>query len=306
MLALQCVSNSFMKNFKKPLILALKILCSAGALYLLFHQLDLPRMLNLFRSAQWAWVLVAFLVLNLAQLASALRMRFYFLAEKRDISMRYSIILYYVGMLFNLVLPGGIGGDGYKTVVLKRDFKIPIRTSVRLMISNRANGLLFLILIGLGFGLLSETLQALLPYTKLLLLLAAILALISYSQLAKLLLKEKFETQVQAGVYSFAVQALVAICAAALFQALDASYAWNAQGHAPDYLMLFMISSFVSVLPVSVGGIGLRELTFFYGTQFLGLNPEAGVAVALLYFAVNACASLIGLICFIGVKKHSR
>ena len=295
-----------MKIFQRLFFLTLKILCSAGALYLLFYQMDLTRLLSLFHAAQWGWVLIAFLVLNLAQLASALRMRFYFLVEKKDIATRYSIILYYVGMLFNLVLPGGIGGDGYKALVLKRDFKIPIRTSLRLMISNRANGLLFLILIGLGLGSLSKTLHALVPYTQLLLALAAIITLFSYSQLARLLLKEKVETQAQAGVYSFAVQALVAICAACLFESLDMSYAWGHHGHAPDYLMLFMISSFVSVLPVSVGGIGLRELTFFYGTQFLGLNPEAGVAVALLYFAVNACASLIGLACFIGLKKHSR
>lgn len=295
-----------MKNFKQLFFGVVKILCSAGALYLLFYQMDMARLLNLFRAAQWGWVLIAFLVLNLAQLASALRMRFYFLAEKKDISTRYSIILYYVGMLFNLVLPGGIGGDGYKAYILKRDLKFPVRSSIRLMISNRANGLLFLVLIGLGFGFLSQTLRELLPYAHASLLLAAILTLFSYSKLAKLLLKEKVETQLQAGVYSFAVQALVAICAACLFQALYMSYPWSEHGHAPDYLMLFMISSFVSVLPISVGGIGLRELTFFYGTQFLGLNPEAGVAVALLYFVVNACASLIGLFFFIAVKKHSR
>ena len=306
MQALQCVSSARMKNFKKPLFLALKIICSVGALYLLFHKLDVARLLNLFRSAQWGWILVAFLTLNLAQLASALRMRFYFLAEKMNISTRYSIILYYVGMLFNLVLPGGIGGDGYKALVLKRDHKFPLGTSVRLMIINRANGLLFLILIGLVFGALSQTLHALVPYASLLLLLAAVITIVGYSQLSRRLLKEKVETQAQASVYSFAVQALVAICAACLFQALYASYAWSQHGHAPDYLMLFMISSFVSVLPVSVGGIGLRELTFFYGTQFLGLNPEAGVAVALLYFAVNACASLIGLVFFVAVKKKSR
>lgn len=300
---LQCVSNRIVQKFKRPLLLVLKILCSAGALYLLFHQLDMPRLLALFRSAQWEWIVVAFLMLNLAQLASALRMRFYFMAEKRILSVRYSIILYYIGMLFNMVLPGGIGGDGYKAYMLKRDHRFPLRTSIRLMISGRANGLLFLVLIGLGFGAVSSTLPALLPYPLPLLLLAALVTIICYSQLSRILLKEKVETQIQASAYSFAVQALVAVCAACLFQSLNTSYPWAQHGYAPDYMMLFMISSFVSVLPISVGGIGLRELTFFYGTQLLGLNGEAGVAAALLYFAVNVCASLIGLFCFVAVKR---
>ena len=209
-------------------------------------------------------------------------------------------------MLFNLVLPGGIGGDGYKAYILRRDYQFSLGTSVRLMISGRASGLLFLVLIGLGFGMFSNTLSAIIPYTFVFIIAAALITLISYSQLSRILLKEKYKTQAQAGAYSFVVQALVAICAACLFQALNASYPWSQNGHAPDYLMLFMISSFVSVLPVSVGGIGLRELTFFYGAEFLNLNPEAGVAVALLYFAVNTCASLIGLIFFVTVKKNSR
>lgn len=295
-----------MKNFKKPLLLAIKILFSAGALYILFRQLDIPELIALFRSAEWEWMLGAFIALNLAQLASALRMRFYFVSANLPITTRYSIVLYYMGMLFNHVMPGGVGGDGYKAYLLKRDHNFKVTTSIRLLLSGRANGLLFLILIGLGFGFFSESLPTQIPYAVPLMALAAATTTLAYSYLSRLLLKEAFAVQVGAAPYSFAVQMLVAICAACLFEALHLSYPWQQGGHAPDYLMLFMVSSFVSVLPISVGGIGLRELTFFYGTQFLGLNPEAGVAVALLYFAVNLCASLIGLFCFITHKKQLR
>ncbi len=297
-----------MQQFKKPLFLALKIICSVGALYLLFHQVDIPRLLSLFASANLWWVLAAFIILNIAQLLSALRMRYYYAVDDLHLNHRDSIILYYIGMLFNIVLPGGIGGDGYKAIVIKRDYDFPLGKSIRLMISGRANGLLFLILIGLFFGAFSNTLPTLVPYAVPLIILAGIVTVASYSILSKLLLKEEYSTQLKASSYSFWVQALVAICCACLFQALNGTYEWHQNGHASDYLMLFMISSFVSVLPVSVGGIGLRELTFYYGTQLLGLNAEAGVAVALLYFIVNLCASLIGLLFFVGAssRKHLK
>lgn len=293
-----------MQQFKKPLFLALKIICSVGALYLLFHQVDIPRLLSLFASANLWWVLAAFIILNIAQLLSALRMRYYYTIENLHLSYRDSTILYYIGMLFNVVLPGGIGGDGYKAIVIKRDYDFPLGKSIRLMISGRANGLLFLILIGLLFGAFSKTLPTLIPYTLPLIVFAAIVTIVSYSILSKLLLKEAYSTQLRASYYSFWVQVLVAVCCACLFQALNGTYAWH--GHAADYLMLFMISSFVSVLPISVGGIGLRELTFYYGTLLLGMNAEAGVAIALLYFVVNLCASLIGLIFFVGASSRKN
>jgi hypothetical protein len=294
-----------MEKFKKPLLFILKILFSAAAIYILLHKVDLTKLLLLFHSAQWEWIVAAFIALNLAQLASALRMRLYFQAAKMPFSMRYSIILYYIGMLFNHVLPGGVGGDGYKAYVLKRDHKFKLTTSIRLLLTGRANGLLFLVLIGLGFGMFSQQVQTLIPYATLLLCLMAVATIIAYSQLSRLLLKEPYDMQAAAAPYSFAVQVLVAACAACLFQSLNTSYPWHQGGHAPDYLMLFMVSSFVSVLPISLGGIGLRELTFFYGTQLLGLNSEAGVAVALLYFTINICASLLGLIYFLLHKKKA-
>jgi len=295
-----------MQQFKKPLFLALKIICSVGALYLLFHQVDIPRLLSLFASANLWWVIAAFVILNIAQLLSALRMRYYYMVDDLHLNHRDSIILYYIGMLFNLVLPGGIGGDGYKAVVIKRDYDFPLGKSIRLMISGRANGLLFLILIGLVFGAFSKTLPTLIPYTLQLIILAAIITVVNYSVLSKLLLKEAYSTQLKASCYSFWVQALIAICCACLFQALNGTYGWHQNGYAADYLMLFMISSFVSVLPISVGGIGLRELTFYYGTLLLGMNAEAGVAVALLYFVVNLCASLIGLFFFVGASSRKN
>lgn len=264
----------------------------------------MPRFLTLFASANLWWVLAAFVILNIAQLASALRMQYYYQVESLSLTTQKSIILYYIGMLLNVVLPGGISGDGYKAIVIKRDYNFPLGKSIRLMISGRANGLLFLILIGLLFGAFSHTLPTIIPYTLPLIIVAAVITIVGYTISAKWLLKETYTTQLRASHYSFWVQALVAVCCACLFEALNTTYAWH--GHAADYLMLFMVSSFVSVLPISVGGIGLRELTFYYGTLFLGMNAEAGVAVAVLYFIINLCASLIGLIFFLSYSSRKN
>lgn len=293
-----------MKSHMKPLIILLKVVFSAGAIWLLYTKLDKEKMLTLFKSADPLWLLAAFVAINAAQIASALRQQFYLLAEKKNAGLGYNIALYYVGMLFNHVLPGGVGGDGYKTYRLKRDLGIGVKAGIRMMLVNRANGLLWLILIGLGFGLCSTQLPTLIPYSTPLIVAAGIITIVSYSVLSRMMLKEKLSVQLGASPYSFVVQGLVAVCAACLFAALGDHYPWTQGSHWADYLMLFMASCFVAVLPVSVGGVGLRELTFYFGSQLFLLNAEAGVAVALMYFVVNLAAALLGLIFFFRSPKY--
>ncbi len=63
-----------------------------------------------------------------------------------------------------------------------------------------------------------------------------------------------------------------------------------------EFLVLFLISSVVSVLPITIGGVGVRELTFLYGLKFIHLDAHSGVAFSFLFFIVNALASALGVL----------
>ena len=49
------------------------------------------------------------------------------------------------------------------------------------------------------------------------------------------------------------------------------------------------------MLPITLGGIGAREVTFFYGAQILGIETDGAVALSISFFVVNALVSLIGV-----------
>jgi hypothetical protein len=51
----------------------------------------------------------------------------------------------------------------------------------------------------------------------------------------------------------------------------------------------------VAVLPQTLGGIGSRELVFFYGAVWLGLQEYTSVAVSMAFFLITALVSLGGL-----------
>jgi len=59
-------------------------------------------------------------------------------------------------------------------------------------------------------------------------------------------------------------------------------------------LIVFMVSSIASALPISIGGIGIRELVFYYLSGYLQISTEKGVSIALVFFLISFLVSMSG------------
>jgi len=280
--------NQTDKKSKKRIIFLLKVAFTLGALYVVLTQADLSEIWSYIKKADPLYLLIALLVINFGQVISGLRMRYYFGTDNLIMTRKFSILLYYLGMLFNLILPGGIGGDGYKAYILKKKLNFCWKSSIRLILCARASGLLFLFVVAFLMCYASDFIMSL-PYAPFLVTLGLIGIFPCYSICARYILREKLSVQIGAAKYSFWVQAIVAITAFFILESL------GFEGDKIDYLILFILSSITSILPISIGGIGLRELTFFYCAPFMALDPELGVAISAIYFIVNSIASLPGL-----------
>ncbi|MBY0355277.1 MAG: flippase-like domain-containing protein [Rickettsiales bacterium] len=238
-------------------------------------------------------VLIAF---NVSQWFSAARLRYYYEQAGIPMTQRYALALNYAGMFYNLLLPGGVGGDAYKVYLLKKSSAFPVLQGIRIQLSNRANGLLAM--------LLFMTLCSCIVFTSvswgikvLLSLLFAIATFAIYRFCAARFLKEKPNVTWGAFRYSLGVQAMALLAAAFLLFAMHAGH------HVMDYLLLFLVAAILGLLPFTVGGLGIREATFFYGAAYLSqfssmpVDPELGVSLSLCYFAVTAFSSLPGIYC---------
>jgi uncharacterized membrane protein YbhN (UPF0104 family) len=72
-------------------------------------------------------------------------------------------------------------------------------------------------------------------------------------------------------------------------------FALGQGSHWPDYLVLFLVSSVVAMLPITIGGAGARELTFLYGAQFLDIHAEKAVAIGFLFYLISTAVSFLGI-----------
>lgn len=278
---------------KKPLnpklVGALKYAVALTLLGFVLSKIDRATLVQAVQRAHIGYVLAGFVLLHAAQAISAMRMRYYLHRAGAAISLKKATRLYYIGMFYNTVLPSGVGGDGYKVYLLKKQIGFGVKKGVRVMLSERASGLLVLLWFLFALLPLSPVFERI-PLGGWLVGLSAFGTGVAYHIGVRLLCKESFRTSLGALPYSLGVQAVNLLVGAAVLVAL------GQQAHWAGMLVLFNLAAVLgAVLPISIGGLGVRELTFLYGAQHMGVAPEQGVAFALLWYVVYVAVACAGL-----------
>ena len=269
---------------KKPLI---KIFISLALVIFVFLNIDIRALLELLRRVDIFWLFLAFIAFNLSKIVSAIRLIYYLKEIGIEISNRANLILYYIGMFYNLFLPGGIGGDGYKAYILKRDFNKRVSLVLKALVFDRVSGLVALIFLAALLFLFSSFVNLVewLRYIAIFVAIFIYLAFYFISKRFKLFFRYFFTTS----FLGLLVQILQLLSAYFIILALGVD-------EVIDFLFLFLLSSVVGVLPITIGGVGVRELTFLYGLELIGLRGDIGVAFSLLFFIITLLSSLIGIV----------
>jgi hypothetical protein len=283
----------------KILKFAAKLAITAIALYFVFTKIDFTQITQNIVRINLLWFVTSLIAFNISKLFSAFRLSQLVQALGIHLSINYNIKLNYVGMFYNLFLPGSVGGDGYKVYLLHQRYKANLKDLISATLLDRISGVVFLAFIT-GFFLYYSSYQPPFPYYHTLIIAGTILILPVYYVGYRLVFKKFLPKFTVTTLQSIVVQVLQVVCASCLLLSLDV------QGHFIDYLTLFMISSVVSVLPITVGGVGIREVVFLYGFQYLQIDRASAISFTLLFFAITALSSLIGLFFTFGLDKPTE
>ena len=272
----------------KKIKLAIKIFLSLALLWFVLKQIDLHRLLELLRRCDPWWLIIAFVLYNLSKIVASFRLNYYFKDLGLKLSEWQALRLYYVGMFYNLFLPGGVGGDGYKIYLLQKHHSPGYKPLVAATLLDRLSGLVALLFLA-GVLFLFSSYAKLFPWLVWLDI-VCLVALYPIFLFLHTKLFGRFTTYLwQTTLLGLGVQLLQLLSAYAIIQALPA------QVPIVDFLTLFLISSVVAVLPLTIGGVGAREFTFLYGMKLLGLDPSSGIAFSFLFFLISALSSAIGI-----------
>lgn len=271
----------------KVIATAIKLVVSGLLIYFIFSKIDVREIGNTLSSSNPYYLVLALLFFLSSKILAAFRLNLYFHQLEVFLAQKSNLKLYFLGMFYNLFLPGGIGGDAYKGYAIKKKFDVATKKVVSVLVLDRLSGLLLLFVYACSLILIvqQETTIALKPFFML---------GIPLSILVFWILNKRFFGYVlpvfwKSVTYSALVQLAQLISVWFIMKSLGIEL------HQIAYLVIFLVSSIVSVIPLTIGGIGSREATFFYGASLLGLNENISVGISVIFFLITALVSLSGV-----------
>jgi glycosyltransferase 2 family protein len=277
------------KNLNRKLLKALlQAAMTVAALYIVLGKIDLHRLGTVVSQANPWHLAAAVLFFNISKILNSLRLNRFFRSIGLHLPEWYNLKLYYLGMFYNLFLPGGVGGDGYKIYVLKKNHGMTVMNVFNAVFWDRVSGIFALVFLS-ALLLLPSRFALLYPDQ---IRLAWIVALAAYPLsllLTKFFYRQFMPVFLQTAIESILVQGTQLISAWFILMAISAST------NQIDYLAIFLISSVATILPLTIGGAGAREVTFFYALRHLGLDVNTGIALSLIFFVISAVSSLAGV-----------
>lgn len=272
-------------KLKKRFVLILKILISGLLIFIVLKKIDIPQIFNLFKTINLFWIGMATLAFAFSKVISSYRLNLFLKVIEIQVSNKYNLKLYWLGMYYNLFLPGGIGGDGYKIYLLQKKFKKGVKNIFTSILLDRVTGIFAL------FGLVIA-LSYILPFQgffKYFLWIVIPMAFVIYFVVLKYFFNDYIRVFQDTTFLSFIVQILQLVATYFILLSLHNS------NNTASYLFIFLISSVVAVIPFTIGGVGARELTFLTGASWLNLDTNVSISVSLLFFLITAVVSLWGM-----------
>ena len=269
-----------------PVKTMIKLAISVVIIVLIIRKIDERILLNVVREANPLWVIWAFAWFIFSKVIAAFRFNVLLKTEEIHLTHIQNLRLYWLCMYYNLLLPGGISGDGYKIKVLMEQFNRPLKRIVTVTLLDRISGLIALVQLSLVLLLWVPVTQ---PYW-IWVIPALIISCIGGWGLFRWGGGKLRSAWVKTSFQSIGVQGSQAIATLGLVMALGQGMHWI------DYLVLFLISSLVAMIPFTLGGFGARELTFLYGSQFLFIDAEKAVAIGFLFYLISTSVSLFGVV----------
>jgi len=263
------------------------IVVTGGLLYWVFSKVPFSKIKYRLVHADRVWLAAAIACYFASMLFSAWRLLSFFKSISLRLDYRFNIRLYFLGLCYNLLLPGGIGGDGYKIYLLHKRFKLPTKKVFLAILFDRLSGFW-------AIGLITVVLIILIPHITELIGLGIPMCLlvigsVIYYAVARKFFKEYTHRFFTAHLKAIAVQSTQLLAIVCLLLAQDFT------GKFAPYLLSFLISALAAIIPFSLGGGGVRDAIFVNLAKPFHLTVDMAVYLSLTFYLISIVVALLGV-----------
>lgn len=305
--------------WRSRLFSALRIALPVAILAALWSLADGPEVLRLLGSADWRFLLAAYVAANLQIVFSALRWQLTARVLDQSIPTGRAVMEYYLSQLLNLTLPSGILGDAGRAMRMRHQAGM-VRASQAVLIERMAGQIALFVVLFAGFAAVS-VMDHEVAFPDWVGRMMLILGLILIGLVLGFYMMRSLPGPIARLSHGFGAASARALLAPGIWQRqvllstatvtcnlAAIAFAAAATGTTMPFAAILTIAPLMltaMLLPVSAGGWGLREGAAAALWPLLGGTATAGVAASVAFGLVIMAASLPGLVMLLG-PAHLR
>jgi len=263
----------------------LKIGVTTALLIWVFSKVPIHLLKNRLLHANYWWMLAALVCVLSSMVVSSWRLLSFFRSIGLKLNPRYNLRLYFLGLFYNFLLPGGIGGDGYKMYLINKSYKTPLKKLFWAVMFDRLSGLW-------AIGLITVALIFLIPQIDVHIAIPlGIFAVGSavYYFVAYKFFREYTRYFFEAHLKALALQSLQLLAIVCVLLGQDFS------GKFSPYLLSFLISALAAIIPITAGGAGAREAIFTKLADVFPMDKGLAVFLPASFYILSLIVALLGV-----------
>jgi hypothetical protein len=269
----------------------LKIAVTTALLIWVFSKVDIGKVKFRLLHANYWWMFAALVCVLLSMVVSSWRLLSFFRSIGLKLTPRYNLRLYFLGLFYNFLLPGGIGGDGYKMYLINKSYRTPLKKLFWSVMFDRLSGLW-------AIGLITVCLIFLIPQIDVHITIPLgifVTGSVIYYFVAYKFFKDYTKYFFQAHAKALLVQSLQLIAIIFVILGQPEFHQPGFHGKFSPYLLSFLISALASIIPITAGGAGAREAIFIKLSTIFPMIPSLAVFLASSFYLLSLIVALLGV-----------
>ena len=305
----------------KKIAVLLKVIVSLGLITFLINQVDFNKIINILRNVDITMIIYAMILLTIQVFIATTRWQFVLKCQKIMLSYKSTLQILWSGLFFNQAMPSSVGGDVIRGYYLKKQGITLGRATLGVLMDRLfgMTGLVLLVVASLPllFGLISDPIArsgvlfiALGISLALLFIfftdklpgnfshLRVIRGFYSLSQEGRHCISKNYNGLIIM-IMSILIHLISVIAVMTMAIGLGINVEWG------GILLMIPLTSLIMVVPISIAGWGVREGVMVVGFGYLGVAPEAALALSILYGLLILAVALPGGAIWMFKKSHT-
>ncbi len=304
----------------KKIAVLLKVIVSLGLITFLINQVDFKAIVNILKNVDITMIIYAMILLTIQVFIATTRWQFVLKCQKIMLDYKNTLQILWSGLFFNQAMPSSVGGDVIRGYYLKKQGMTLGRATLGVLMDRLFGMVGLVLLVVASLPLLFELINDSIARSGVLFIALGIsLALLfifftdklpgnfshlrvirgfySLSQDGRHCIAERYNGPIIL-VISILIHLISVIAVMIMAAGLGINVEWS------GFLLIIPLVTLMMVVPISIAGWGVREGVMVVGFGYLGVAPEAALALSILYGLLMLVVALPGGVVWALKRNH--